>query len=631
MKKWCTTVACALACTATLFAQDDKDVYQYYVNLNDVSNDMLNVELIAPSSVSDPEIIFHFPATVPGTYEILNFGQFVQDLKAFDKKNRELKVERTDQNTWKILAERRVYKITYKIEDTWDATVKTPVFEPAGTNFQAGKNFVLNQNGCFGFFKDKESLPYEITFDRSSTFHGATSLERIGGDFDTDIYRAENYRELVDAPLMYAVPDTVNFKLGYSNIEIAVYSPNKKVTAKELSKRIRPVIEAQNKYLGDILPVDRYVFILYLSPDGYTSGSIGALEHSRSSMFCLAEEAVDKIGKQVCDIAAHEFFHIVTPLFIHSEEIHNFNFMTPKMSQHLWLYEGSVEYMAQHVQVKYGLMKQSEFLDVLGEKVRTSMRYKEGISLTEMSSNCLVDPYAKQYNNIYYKGAMVGACLELKLLALSKGQYGLQDLIKDLSGFYGKETPFKDSELFEKVYEMATASTFITKTDELKQFFDKYVKGTTRIPYNEFFNPVGIEYAETARVREISPLGGIENGVLKTDSLSRFFIAKYDKLDEFGQKSIGFQQDDIIVEWNGRPFTVKTVSGILLTYLDNAKEGDPLEVKILRKNASGAYEQKVLKTVTTPIEVEKKHVFRFMENATPEQLQLRKVWLESKA
>jgi predicted metalloprotease with PDZ domain len=630
MQHWLYPFLCAAFCSATLIAQEETEAYQYYVNLGSVNNDMLEVQLIAPQSVTGTDLIYHFPATVPGTYEILDFGRYVQDLKAFDKRNKELKVERTDQNTWKIKAERKVHKITYKIEDTWDATLKNPVFEPAGTSFEAGKAFVINHSGCFGFFKNKENLPFVLKFDRPSTFYGATSLERVDGDFDTDIYQVEAYRDLIDAPIMYTVADTMIFKLGYSDIEIVVYSPNKKVTAKELGKRIRPVVEAQNKYLGDILPVNRYVFILYLSADGYTSGNIGALEHSRSSMFCLVEEAAEKIAKQVSDIAAHEFFHIVTPLFIHSEEIQNFDFMNPKMSQHLWLYEGVVEYMSQHVQVKSNLVSDDKFLEMLGDKVRASYKFKDGFSLTEMSANCLVEPYSKGYNNIYYKGAMTAACMEARLLYMSNGQYGLQDMIKDLSGFYGKDNPFKDGELFDKIYELASKSGFITDVKPLKEFVEKHIKGAERLPYDDFMRPFGITYAEQAKINEISPMGGIENGVLKNDSLSRFYIAKAEKMDDFGKISIGLKQNDIITDWNGKPFTVKAVSGLLLTYLDNAKENDPLEIKVLRKNEAGVLEPMTLTTKLTKVPVDKKHVFIFVDKPTPEQLKLRKIWLDEK-
>ena len=637
MKQWFTMFTALCACLPlwqTLhaqFAPNEAEHYQYHVSLAETADDMLTVEMIAPLAVSGEEVIFHMPATVPGTYEILNFGQFVQDLKAFDKKMRPLAVERKDQNTWSIKGDKKVYKITYRVEDTWDAKTKKPVFEPAGSSFELGKCFVINQNALFGFFKGHEEVPFEVSFDRPANFYGATALVRKGGDFDTDIYRAESYRELADAPLMYSLPDTAMYRLGPSDIIVSVYSPNQKVTAKQLGKYIRPTLEAQFKYLGQILPVKKYAFIIYLSPTGYPSGVIGALEHARSSLFCLAEESAEKIGKQVADIAAHEFFHIVTPLHIHSQEIHHFDFMKPKMSKHLWFYEGVVEYMSQHVQVQYQLMTEEDFLVVLGDKVRIAARYKEALPITEMSANCLDDAYSKQYDNVYYKGALIGACLEARLLQLTNGRYGLQDLMKELAQTYGADTPFEDDKFINIVLETCKTGLEIPNVTPLKEFFDKHVTGGERLLYNEYLNPFGIEYHEEAKLKELSPLGGIENGALKSDTLDRFYINKAERLDEFGKNDIGFQQGDVIMEWNGKPFTVKTVSAILLTYIDNAKENDPLEVKVLRKNAQGKEESKTLTTKMRKIEVTKKHVFKFVDNPTADQIRLRNTWLKAPA
>lgn len=606
---------------AALIAQqtEQTEAYQYNVDLNNVQEDQLLVELIVPTEISDKDLIFKFPKIIPGTYEISDYGQFVSSLRAFDKKGREFGVERIDQNTWKI-AGKKICKISYLIQDSWDAEIREAVFEPGGTNFEAGKNFVLSANGCFGFFEGKEKLPYVVTYNRPSNFYAATSLKRIGGDFDSDIFKAQDYHELVDAPVMYSVADTVNFKLGYGDIQISVYSPNGVVTAEDVAKKVRPMLEAQNQYLGNILPVDRYSFIIYLSPNGYKSGSVGALEHARSSLFCLIEEKPEKISKMIVDIASHEFFHMVTPLYIHSEEIHDFDFVNPKMSKHLWLYEGVIEYMAQHMQAKYDLVSNEDFLVTIRDKVRNSTRFKQGISLTEMSKNCLIEPYSKQYQNIYYKGAIVAMCLDLELLKLSKGKYDIQMLLRDLSGFYGQDAPFQDEELFQKIIE-------ITGFKQLKSFFEKYIDGTEVPNYNDFVKPFGVEYFLEASVDEVSPLGGIENGVIRKDSLDRFFISKYDKLDAFGKESIGFQQDDVILKWDGKSFTLNTASAVLFSYMGSVKAGDNLSITILRKNDAGEEKEIELNIEVVKIPITKKHVFKLMENPTEEQLRMRNRWL----
>lgn len=600
-----------------MFAQNS-DAYQYKVDLNAVSNDALTVELQVPTSITKDNPRFYFPKIIPGTYEISNYGRFVKSLKAFDKKGNEVAVERKDENTWDIKG-KKITRITYQVDDTWDADVRKSdaVFEASGSNFEAGKNFVLCANACFGFFEGAEKLPFEVTFDRPANFYATTSLKRAGGDFDSDIFKVQDYHELVDAPIMYCKPDTINFKLGYGDIQISVYSPNGIVSAQDIANEIRPMLTAQSKYLGNILPVDRYAFIIYLSPNGYKSGNVGALEHARSSLFCLTEEKADKISKLVVDIASHEFFHMVTPLYIHSEEIHNFDFINPEMSKHLWLYEGVIEYMAQHMQAKYNLVSDEDFLKKIRDKVRNSTRYKQAISLAEMSKKCLVEPYSKQYNNIYYKGAVVAMCLDLELLKYSNGKYDIQMLLRDLSGYYGQDTPFKDSELYDKIIE-------ITGNRQLSKFFEKYIEGTDQLPYGKFVEPFGIEYLEEAEVMEVSPLGGMENGVLKTDSLDRFYISKAQNMDVFGKESMKLQQDDIILKWNKKKLTARTVSAVLITYMNSVKAGDKLEIVVLRDG-----KEVVLNADVVKIPVMKKHVFKIIDNPTPEQLEMRKRWLDA--
>jgi predicted metalloprotease with PDZ domain len=601
---------------------EPKDAYQYRINLNDVQEDQLFVELSVPTSITDKDLTFKFPKIIPGTYEISNYGQFVSSLKAFDRRGKEYPVERIDQNTWKIDG-KKITKITYRIQDTWDAELREPVFEPGGTNFEALKNYVLSANGCFGFFEGREKLPYEITYDRPANFYATTSLKRIGGDFDTDIFKAQDYHELVDAPVMYCPPDTVQFKLGYGDIQISVYSPNGVVKAKDIASKVRPMLEAQIQYLGNILPVDRYSFIIYLSPDGYTSGTVGALEHARSSMFCLLEDETERISKLVVNIASHEFFHIVTPLYIHSEEIHYFDFVNPKMSKHLWLYEGVVEYMAKHMQAKYDIMPKEEYLKTIRDQVRNSTRYKQGISLTELSSNCLVEPYSKQYQNIYYKGAAIAMCLDLELMRLSKGKYDIRMLLRDLSGHYGQDAPFKDEELFSEIIR-------ITGYKQLSGFFSKYVEGTEFPDYNKLVQPFGLQYFKRTMVDDLSALGGIENGVVKPDTTGYFYISNAKKLDEFGTKHIGLKQGDVILKWDGRDFNTGTASSILLSYLNAVQENDDLEVLVRRTDESGKEEEVTLKTKVVKIPIEKTHVFKFAENPTEEQLAMRKRWLEHK-
>jgi predicted metalloprotease with PDZ domain len=53
----------------------------------------------------------------------------------------------------------------------------------------------------------------------------------------------------------------------------------------------------------------------------------------------------EELVKSMMDVVSHEFFHIVTHLaFILKKP--RFDYNDPKMSEHLWMYEGVTEYFA---------------------------------------------------------------------------------------------------------------------------------------------------------------------------------------------------------------------------------------------------------------------------------------------
>lgn len=617
------SIAALAALASPMLAQSPEKSYQYKVNLNEIKDDQLTVELTVPAT-NAKTLRFWLPKMVPGTYSVYDFGRFVIELNAFDKKGKKMKAKRSDDGlSWEIKKAKKLAKISYTVEDTWDTKKSNVIFEPAGTCFTDDKKcFVFNNHGIFGYFEGHERMPYTVEVDRPANLFGGTSLERVGGDADTDIFKANDYHALVDAPIMFAAPDTAQLKIGQTNVLIHTFSPTGRVKSKDLQADIEPILRAQLEYLGGNLPVDRYAFLLFLNKEGeaYKSGAAGALEHSYSSFYCLFEGKTSDIGQMVRDVAAHEFFHIITPLFIHSEEIHYFDFANPKMSEHLWLYEGVTEYSAQHVQVKEKLQTVETFLDNMATKLRTSKSFNDNIPFTEMSKTCL-DKNKSQYSNVYLKGALIGMCVDLKLRILTKGEYGIQNVLKDLAKKYGINQPFKDSELFDEIAN-------VSKQPAIKQFLLDHVAGTKPLPYAELLQEAGISYLAEGPVKEVSKFGlsDIQNGFDFDRKQAKLKIKSDEYIDAFG-KELGWQAGDLIDTWNGQPLNMATINTVLGGHEQAAKEGDELTIEVLRKTDGEEYKKVTLKAKLKTTTTVKKHVFQTNANPTAEQLQLRKAWL----
>jgi len=616
-------------------SQSKTKQYLYNVDLTNVVDDRLFVELTAPAVTTDV-ITFFLPKIIPGTYAIEDYGRYVSNFSAFDKKGKLLEVEKTGTNSWKIKNSTKLFKITYWIDDTFDTDKGEPkIFEPAGTNIETN-NILINNGGVFGYFEGMKNIPFVFNIIRDKDFYGSTGLiaTQTGGTVAklekeklessnkrVDGYRTENYDQLVDSPIMYAKADTAIIRVGNTEVLIGSYSPNKKITAKEIASNVREILMAQKEFLGGNLPVDKYAFIFYWTEKPVTS--YGALEHSYSSLYFMPELTIEETRAQLRDFAAHEFFHIVTPLTIHSEEIHQFDFNSPKMSKHLWLYEGVTEYFAGLVQVKYGLQTPKDYLDDMQKKLILADRFLDDVPFTDISQYTL-DKYEDQYLNVYLKGALIGLCLDVKLLSLSKGKYGLQNLVSDLSKRYGKAKPFKDDELFEQI----TALTY----PEIGEFFKKYVSGPEKLPLPEILETVGISYAAQSTSSEFTT--GLETKamtILEIEGKPMFQIKDSTLLNDQG-KALKLAPGDIILKINGE--LVPPIGPDIQSFFDklkvNMKEGETLSFTVIRKDANNELKEINLQAPIKKLLREKKHSLEVKSNATPEQVELRNTWLSIK-
>jgi predicted metalloprotease with PDZ domain len=620
----------------TGFAQSKKGAasYQYTVDLTKVVDDKLFVELTPPPVKTD-EITFYLPKIVPGTYSIADYGRFVSDLKAFDKKGTALSVEHINDNAWKIKGATRLAKITYTVDDTYDTKLTaTPIFQPAGTNIEADKNFVMNTSGFFGYFEGMKNMPFTFNVIRQKDFYGSTGLiadktneplakltkekDPAAADKRVDVFTAENYDRLIDSPLMYSKADTAVIKVGNTEVLIGSYSPNNMITAKQIAASVGEVLQAQKEFLGGKLPVDKYAFIFYFTDQPVTS--YGALEHSYSSLYYMPEATIEQMNQQMRDFVAHEFFHIVTPLTIHSEEIHNFDFNDPKMSKHLWLYEGVTEYFAGSVQVKYGLISPEEYLNVMRQKMAAASQMLDTVPFTDISKYTL-DKYQDQYGNVYQKGALIGMCLDIKLRKLSSGKYGMQNLVADLGKKFGKSKAFQDDQLFAEI----TALTY----PEIGEFLKRYVGGPEVLPYQEVFNLVGVKFAPEVSTLELSL--GLENSALdliEVDGVRKIGVAHADRVNDQG-KALGFQDGDVLAKINGEelPGLGPDLGAFITRQQQSLKEGGTLSYTVLRKNEAGEYKPVELKAPVKKVERKRRYVLSFEENPTPDQLATRKAWL----
>ena len=525
------------------------------IDLVNVKDDKVSVTVKAPKINSD-KITYHIPKIIPGTYSADDYGKFIDNFKALDKKGKELKVEKTDVNSWQISGAKNLSSLTYQVNDTYDVEGTHDIFSPAGTNILAGENFMLNMHGFVGYFSGMQDKPYRIDIAHPATLWGATSLADSDASEARDVFEAARYAELVDNPIMYSKPDYTTFTVDDMTILISVYSPTGKVKAADITPDLEKMMRAQKKFLGTINNNRKYTILLYLSNmQKDDAKGFGALEHNTSTTVLFPEMMPkEALASSLIDVVSHEFFHIVTPLGVHSKEIHNFDFNSPKMSQHLWMYEGVTEYFANLFQVNQGLITEDEFYKRMSAKIEGANAMNDEMPFTEMSANVLKEPYKSQYLNVYEKGALIGMCLDILIREKSNGEKGILDLMQDLTHLYGPNRPFDDEELFERIV--------LQTYPEVGEFLKTYVAGPTPIPYDKFFAKMGvskttIKIPANPFVKDRTPFITIKPGT------KDIMIPNNVELNAF-LKNVGLKGGDVIKSVNGQSYNLDNVYEMIM-------------------------------------------------------------------
>lgn len=548
-------VSALILAASSLVSVNAQDAVKVAIDLNKVQDDKLAVTVEAPQWKAD-KLTFHIPKTVPGTYSTDNYGKFVENLKAYDSKGKELQTKKTDDNSWEISGAKKLSKVTYLVNDTYDIEDQHSVFSPAGTNIEAGKNFMLNMHGFVGYFQGKDKSPYEITIAHPATLWGATSLTDLDPSDTKDVFKYARYFDVSDHPIMYSKPDYATFKVDDMEILLAVFSPNGTITAEALKPAMEQTMQAQKRFLGPINATKKYAILLYMSdmtkPD---AKGFGALEHHTCTTVVFPEMMpLEQLLPALIDTVSHEFFHIVTPLTIHAKEIEDFDYADPKMSEHLWMYEGVTEYFANLFQVNQGLISEDEFLDRMAQKIERASQMDETMSFTEMSKNVLVEPYKGQYLNVYEKGTLIGMCIDIIIREKSNGERGILDLMMKLSREYGMNKAFNDPELFPKIVSLTYP--------EVGEFLKTHVQGKTPINYSEYFAKVGVSKS-TFKVPGHVFVANEQPIITVNPETSEITMIPDLPQSDF-IKSMGLKSGDILKSVNGTAYNLDNIYDLLM-------------------------------------------------------------------
>ena len=346
----------------------------------------------------------------------MNIGRFVKAFEAYDAKGVRVPAEQVSVNQWRLSAPARVRTIRYTVTETWDSPLDHPIYKMCGTSIEAD-HVLINPHAVIGYPEGLQAAPVRLRLAYPAAWTVGTALHR-GPD---GVFVADSYDQLVDSPILLG-------RLTKARLVGDRCADRRLRLLRDRQDQGAPAARRHERHAERRRPIPGQAaggplhLPLPLRPN--RARARGSTRSARSTCSRRASSPT-RVGHRVTDIAAHEFFHIVTPLNIHSEIIEHFNFVTPVPSQHLWLYEGTTEWAAHAMQLRAGLKTPEDYLQTQIRKMQIDRQaFDSTYSLRELALTSYSDSGQAQYGNIYMRGALTAGLLDIRLLELSHGRAG---------------------------------------------------------------------------------------------------------------------------------------------------------------------------------------------------------------
>ncbi|HEX3184096.1 MAG TPA: PDZ domain-containing protein [Pyrinomonadaceae bacterium] len=445
---------------------------------------------------SPAEVLLVMPVWTPGSYLVREFERNVQDFAATDAKGQQLKWEKVNKNTWRI--------VTNKSPD-WHATYKVYANELSVRTSEL--------NSSHGYWNNANLLMYPEGFLKHysrvrvvapDVWKVATGLPPVPGQRNT--FLADNFDVLYDSPF-----EVSNFKTLVFNVKGVphriVIDGEGNYDPERMRRDVQKIVETQVELMGGEVPYRDYTFILHLR-----ANAGGGLEHLNSASlgyprfgFTIARgdrttssspnagEQTSRDYRGFLSLVAHEFFHLWNVKRIRPDALGPFDYTRENYTKLLWVAEGITDYYADLTLRRAGLISDGEFMTATARAIQQLQNTPGRLvqSVEESSFDSWVKFYRPDENTInsqvsyYDKGAILGLLLDLEIRKRSKGAKSLDDVLRTLYTEFFKNNRNYTPADFQRISETAAGGS-------LEEFFAKYVRGVDELNYNAALEAVGL-------------------------------------------------------------------------------------------------------------------------------------------
>jgi predicted metalloprotease with PDZ domain len=563
------------------------DHIHYVVSLQDPEKHLIKVTIDVPAGKAEREL--QLPVW-NALYQVRDFSQYMNWIRAETLDGRPLQLAELNKSRWRISGAENGARVQYEVY------ADNP--GPYGAQLNSQHAF-LNLAEILCYIEGERKTADEVEFRNiPSQWKIATPLNQQG-----NMFVAKDYDEMVDSPVEISAFEENGFDGECGKYRVVLDAADAAILNK-IVPVVQRIVSTETRWMHDC-PFHQYTFIYHFSdaPGG------GGMEHSYGTAITLPATYLTEDFEEFESVTAHEFFHLWNVKRIRPQSLEAIDYTKENYTPALWFSEGVDSTVAGYMEVRAGMLDEHQYLEHVGREITELENRPAHLaqSLEQSSIDAWLEKYP-YYNlpersiSYYNKGELLGILLDLGMRQASDDKVSLQTLFQWMNEHYAKQGKFfSDSEGVRQAAETLSHADFA-------EFFHEYVSGTEEIPWDQFFQRVGLR-TTTTTVTFADP------GFKATRIFDQPFAVVQVEQGS-GAERAGVRVGDVILEINGRP-----PGRSLERALAQVSPGTPLRVRVLHSGV-----QRDLEWVPA---TRKQQVFRMEDVAgiTEQQRSHRAAWL----
>jgi len=407
----------------------------------------VNIEL--PQPLGSPQTLI-MPRAIPMGYGEQAYDRYVENVRAFGPENQFLLVERADGPRWTIGRRGRLKRVSYEVDL---ARMEREVLNGGDASKVRPKYAGLLGYSVFAYIEGQEDKPIRLRVDGPKDWPVFSTLAPAAPPANASVTaEAENFYALADSQIVMGPAVTITKLEATVPLFVITYSEGA-VDAQLLGKLGLDAFQKVIAYFGSA-PFRHYSIVQeFLKPIASDHQYALSMEHMQSGTFTLDVKLAITSASSESDQTrvlynfAHHIAHSWIPKRAYGEGYFPFRWELAPVFDSIWFSEGFAQYAAMDAlasalpeteAAKFReRMIEMRFRSTLAE-MPAFLRQMPLVKVSRIASTRYGEDF-RTGRTVFSRGGLMAAEMDARIREQSKGTKRLQDALRYLMEWSGKE------------------------------------------------------------------------------------------------------------------------------------------------------------------------------------------------